>query len=69
LHGRFWTVIGDPVNVSRRLQERARAGQVLICQHVYELVRGYVEARSVGMVELKGHSQPEPAFEVVAVQA
>jgi len=63
-----YTVIGDAVNVSRRLQERARAGQVLICQHVCDLVRGYVEVRSVGMVELKGHSQPEPAFEVVAVR-
>ena len=62
-----FTVIGDPVNVSRRLQEHACGGQVLICQQVYGLVRGYVEARLVGMVELKGHPQPEPAFEVVAV--
>ena len=62
-----FTVIGDAVNVSRRLQERARGGQVLICQQVCGLVRGYVEARLVGMVELKGHPQPEPAFEVVAV--
>ena len=62
-----FTVIGDAVNVSRRLQEHARGGQTLICQQVYGLVRGYVEARPVGMVELKGHSQPEPAFELTAV--
>jgi len=62
-----FTVIGDAVNVSRRLQEHARGGQILICQQVYGLVRGYVEARPVGMMELKGHPQPEPAFEVVAV--
>jgi class 3 adenylate cyclase/DNA-binding response OmpR family regulator len=62
-----FTVIGDAVNMSRRLQECAQGGQVLICQQVYGLVRGYVEARPVGMVDLKGHPQPEPAFEVVAV--
>ncbi len=41
--------------------------QILICQQVYGLVQGYVEARPVGVVEIKGHPQPEPAFEVVAV--
>jgi len=62
-----FTVIGDAVNMSRRLQEQAQGGQVLICQQVYGLVKGYVEARPVGMVELKGHQQLEPAFEVLAV--
>ena len=62
-----FTVIGDAVNVSRRLQERAQEGQILICRQVYRSVREYVEAHPVGMMRLKGHSQPEPAFEVVAV--
>jgi class 3 adenylate cyclase/DNA-binding response OmpR family regulator len=62
-----FTVIGDAVNMSRRLQECARGGQVLVCQQVYGLVHRYVEARPMGMVELKGHPQPEPAFEVVAM--
>jgi class 3 adenylate cyclase len=62
-----FTVIGDAVNVSRRLQERARGGQILVCQQVYRQVRGYVEARSVGELKLKGCPQPMPAFEVVAV--
>ena len=63
-----FTVIGDAVNVSRRLQENAQAGQVLICRRVYELVRDYVKAQPMEAMELKGHPQPELVFKVVAVQ-
>ena len=63
-----YTVIGDPVNTCRRLQEHAQGGQILICQQVYGLVRERVEARPVGRVEIKGHPRPEPAFEVLAVR-
>jgi class 3 adenylate cyclase/DNA-binding response OmpR family regulator len=63
-----FTVIGDAVNVSQRLQEHAIEGQVLISQQVYGLVQNYVEARPVGVVEIRGHPQLEPAFEVVSVQ-
>jgi class 3 adenylate cyclase/DNA-binding response OmpR family regulator len=62
-----FTVIGDAVNVSRRLQEQARGGQILITQQVYGLAQDYIEAEMVGLVEVKGHAQPEPVFEVVAV--
>jgi len=63
-----FTVIGDAVNVSRCLQEHAHGGQILICQRVHDLVQDYVETRPVGEVEIKGHPQPEPVFEVVAVR-
>ena len=63
-----FTVIGDAVNVSRHLQEQARGGQILICQQVYGLVQAFVETRPVGVVEIKGHPRPEPAFEVVALR-
>lgn len=63
-----FTVIGDAVNVSRCLQEHAHGGQILICQRVHDLVQDYVETQPVGEVEIKGHPQPEPVFEVVAVR-
>jgi class 3 adenylate cyclase len=62
------TVIGDAVNVSQCLQEQARGGQVLLSQQAYGLVQDYVKADLVGLAEVKGHSQPEPVFEVVSVQ-
>lgn len=63
-----YTVIGDAVNVGRQLQQRARGGQVLICQQTFWMVQDHVEARPVGMVKIKGHPQPEPVFEVVNVR-
>ena len=63
-----FTVIGDAVNVSRRLQEHARGGQILISRSVYEDVHTEVEAKPVGMVQLKGHTKPEPVFEITAVK-
>lgn len=62
-----FTVIGDTVNVSRRLQENAQAGQILICRRVHELVHKHVETREVDDLKLKGHDQPETIFEVTAV--
>jgi class 3 adenylate cyclase/DNA-binding response OmpR family regulator len=63
-----FTVIGDAVNIGRRLQERARGGQILVTQQVYGLAQDYVKAEMAGLIEVKGHSQPEPVFEVVSVQ-
>ncbi|MFN2269538.1 MAG: response regulator [Anaerolineae bacterium] len=62
------TVIGDAVNVSRCLQEQARGGQVLLSQQAYGLVQDYVKAELAGLVEVKGHPQPDPVFEVKSVQ-
>jgi class 3 adenylate cyclase/DNA-binding response OmpR family regulator len=63
-----FTVIGDAVNVGRRLQEQARGGQILVTQQVYGLAQDYVKAEMAGLIEVKGHSQPEPVFEVVSVE-
>jgi len=62
-----FTIIGDAVNVSRRLQEHAKGGQILVNVQAYEEIRGVVEVRSAGMLEIEGRSQPEPIFEVVRV--
>lgn len=63
-----FTVIGDAVNVSRRLQEHAQGGQILLNVQAYEAVRGYVNVRPIGMLEIKGHPQPEPIFEIINVR-
>ena len=63
-----FTVIGDVVNMGRRLQQSARGGQILISRRVYEVVQERVDAVPAGVLEFKGHPQPEPVFEVVSVE-
>jgi class 3 adenylate cyclase/tetratricopeptide (TPR) repeat protein len=60
-------VTGDVVNVAARLEQAAEAGQVLIGEPTYRLVRGAVTAEPVEPVAAKGKSQPVPAYRVASV--
>lgn len=64
-----YTVIGDSVNKVKRLQESARGGQILISQVTYHLVQEYIEAQSLGNIQLKGQPYPEMVYEVLAVNS
>lgn len=63
-----FTVIGDPVNVSRQLQEHAQGGQILISQPVCDVMEDGVATKSLGPIDIKGHPDPEPAYEVISVR-
>lgn len=63
-----YTVIGDAVNRTKRLQEIASGGQILISQVTYNMVQEYIQARSLGDVQLKGQSFPETLYEVLEVR-
>lgn len=62
-----YTVIGDSVNKVKRLQEQAKGGQILISQETCHLVQDCARVRSVGDILLKGQSQPEQVYEVIAL--
>ncbi len=62
-----YTVIGDAVNKVKRLQEVAKGGQLLISQLTYHLVQEYIEAESMGEVQLKGQPYPETVYQVTKV--
>lgn len=52
-----YTVIGDTVNISRRLQETARPGEILISQATYEMAPS-IEVAVIGEKFLPGRSTP-----------
>jgi class 3 adenylate cyclase len=59
---------GDAVNVAARLEQAAQPGEVLIEGPTLALVRDAVEVDPVEPFELKGKSQPVPAFRLVRVR-
>jgi len=64
-----FTAIGDCVNLSCRLSDLAEPGQILISAEAYERVKGQVETNFIGRVQVKGHSQLDPIYEVLGLKA
>jgi adenylate cyclase len=62
-----YTVIGDTVNLACRLQEHARAGEILIAQATYDEVRGAVKAERLEPMRFKGKSEPVQVYRVVCL--
>jgi class 3 adenylate cyclase len=58
---------GDTVNVAARLEQAAPAGEVLIGESTYRLVRDTVEVVPVEPLTLKGKPEPVPAYRLISV--
>ncbi|MDQ3729996.1 MAG: AAA family ATPase [Actinomycetota bacterium] len=65
--GDGYTVIGDPVNVAARLQSAARPGSVTVGEITHRLTRASIEYTELVPLDLKGKSEPVPAWEAVRV--
>ena len=61
-----YTVIGDTVNVSQRLQGIAHPGQIIITETIYEQVKESFQCRPLQPVSLKNKARPVMIYEVVA---
>ena len=60
-----YTVIGDVVNMTQRLQSTAKAGQVIISEAVLLQVKESFRCEYVSEVTLKNKAQPVKIYEVV----
>jgi class 3 adenylate cyclase/predicted ATPase len=67
--GQDYTVVGDTVNVAARLQSAARPGSVTVGERTMRASRGAVRYEQLEPLELKGKSEPVPAWEAAAVRA
>jgi adenylate cyclase len=60
-----YTVIGDAVNLAQRLQSTAKAGQIIITEHVYEMAKESFKCQKIGEVSLKNKAKPVVIYEVI----
>lgn len=59
-----FTVVGDTVNLAKRLQENAEGGQILLSETTYEAIKHAVTVRDLGLIEVKGRLSAEQIFEL-----
>jgi adenylate cyclase len=59
-----YTVVGTAVNLASRLENAAKAGQILISRSTYACTKEFIEAKKLPAVELKNISRPVEVYEV-----
>jgi adenylate cyclase len=63
-----YTVIGDSVNVTSRLNALAGSGDVVVSRQVKEKIDHLLTTESIGVHTLKGKSEPVEIFKVLQMQ-
>ncbi|MCB8945404.1 MAG: GAF domain-containing protein [Ardenticatenaceae bacterium] len=62
-----YSAIGDAVNLAKRVQENAKAGQILMSEAVYVQVKGFVEVVPMEPMQVKGRQAFEQFYELVNI--
>lgn len=60
-----YTVIGDAVNLACRLEQNAKAGEIIVTQATYDEVKDVVEVEPMEPIRVKGKSEPIPIYRVL----
>jgi PAS domain S-box-containing protein len=62
-----YTLIGDAVNLAKRLQENAAGGQILLGESTYTAVRDRVQVKDAGEIQVKGRVAKERVYELTGL--
>ena len=59
-----YSAIGQTTHLASRMEQMAKAGTVLLTDHSFRLVEGYVQVRPLGAVTIKGLPEPITVYEL-----
>ncbi len=62
-----YSAIGQTTHLAARMEQLASPGRILLTAGTLELVEGYVEAKSLGPVPVKGLSGPVEIYELIGL--
>jgi len=60
-----YTAIGDTINTAKRIQENSKAGQILLSDTAYQLVKDKVIVNVIEPMKVKGRVQPVQVYELL----
>ena len=64
-----YTAMGDAINLAARMEQTAPTGTVQVAADTYNLIGPLFDCESLGGIEVKGKSEPVPAFRVIGPKA
>jgi class 3 adenylate cyclase/tetratricopeptide (TPR) repeat protein len=63
-----YTAMGDAVNVAARMEQTAPPGTLQISENTYRFVAPFFRFEALGLIEIKGKSEPMRAYRVLGEQ-
>jgi class 3 adenylate cyclase/tetratricopeptide (TPR) repeat protein len=60
-----YTALGDAINLAARMEQTAAPGTIQIAHDTYKLIKSLFEFEDLGGIEVKGKSEPVPAYRVL----
>jgi len=63
-----YTAIGDAVNLSARLKDEAKPGQILISKATFEACKDKIMARKLSPIKVKGKEKEIEVYEVIGIK-
>ena len=64
-----YTAMGDAINLAARMEQTAQTGTVQISGDTYDLIAPLFEFEDLAEIEVKGKSEPVPAYRVIGPKA